>query len=32
MSLETFNAAAGQVVERYKEFLSHCQSDKQVCP
>jgi hypothetical protein len=32
MSLETFNAAAGQVVERYKEFLSHCQGDKQVCP
>jgi hypothetical protein len=32
MSLEKFNVTAGQVIERYKEFLSHCQGDKQVCP
>ena len=32
MSLETFNATVGKVVETYKEFLSHCQGDKQVCP
>jgi hypothetical protein len=32
MSLETFNAAVGKVVESYKEFLPHCQGDTQVCP
>jgi 4-phytase/acid phosphatase len=32
MSLETFNVAAGKVVETYKQFLSHCQSGKEVCP
>jgi hypothetical protein len=32
MSLETFNANVAKVVETYKEFLSHCQGDKQVCP
>ena len=32
MSLETFNAAAGKVVETYKQFLSRCQGGDQVCP
>jgi 4-phytase/acid phosphatase len=32
MSLEAFNVAAGQISERYKEFLSHCQDGGQVCP
>lgn len=32
MSLETFNAVAGKVVQSYKEFLSHCEGDKQICP
>jgi 4-phytase/acid phosphatase len=32
MSLKTFNVVAGKVVEKYKEFLSHCQGGKQVCP
>jgi 4-phytase/acid phosphatase len=32
MSLETFNLAAGKVVETYKQFLSRCQGAKQVCP